>query len=491
VTPPTPLTLADLAEATGGLLTGGSPDQSMTGVFRTDNRTIQPGDVFLALQGETFDGHDFVDAALTGGAVAAVVQRGAVVRNGAGADPVGPLVEVEDTVAAAGRLASLWLGRWHPAVIGVTGSSGKTSTKDILGQVLATAGETVVPSGSLNNEVGVPQTAFLVRESTRYLVVEMGAKGVGHIRYLCDMVHPTIGVVLNVGHAHVGEFGGVDAIAAAKGELVEALPVDGVAVLNADDARVLGMAARTRAAVATFGRGELADVRADDVRLDPSGRASFRLAAAGGEADVTLAFSGEHMVSNALAAASVGLAVGLAVDQVAAALTAATPKARWRMEITERPDGVTVVNDAYNANPDSMRAALVAHAHIGEGRRRVAVLGEMLELGDEADAAHREVGRLAVELRCALVVVVGAGAAGIAVGARAAGATPATEEELPADGGDSAGTVVVSVADSAAASTVLGAVLRPGDAVLVKSSRDAGLRWLGDDLAGERRDSAG
>jgi UDP-N-acetylmuramoyl-tripeptide--D-alanyl-D-alanine ligase len=251
------------------------------------------------------------------------------------------------------------------------------------------------------------------------------------------------------------------------------------------------MAARTTARVVTFGQEAGADVRAVDVRLDASGRARFRLAAAGQESAVTLAFAGEHMVSNALAAASVGIALGLTVDQVAAALTAATPKARWRMQITERPDGVTVVNDAYNANPDSMRAALVAHAHIGTGRRRVAVLGEMLELGDEAEAAHREVGRLTVEQGCALVVVVGPGAAGIAHGAIAAGAVPVAETDLPVHGGDSTRTVVVSVPDPGAAAALLGAVLRPGDAVLVKSSRDAGLRWLGDDLAGERRDSAG
>ena len=479
------LTLADLAGATGGLLVGGRPDQVMSGVFRTDNRTIEAGDVFIAIQGESFDGHDFVDAALTAGAAAAVVRAAAL------GTAEGPLIEVDDTVAAAGRLASLWLAQWHPTVIGVTGSSGKTSTKDILGQVLATAGETVIPSGSLNNEVGVPQTAFLVSGTTRYLVVEMGAKGIGHIRYLCDLVHPTIGVVLNVGHAHVGEFGGVEAIVAAKGELVEALPTDGVAILNADDPTVAGMAARTTARVMTFGRSADADVRAVDVRLGPSGRARFALSANGQEAAVTLAFAGEHMVSNALAAASVGVALGLEVDQVAAALTAATAKARWRMQITERPDGVTVINDAYNANPDSMRAALVAHAHIGAERRRIAVLGEMLELGDESVAAHREVGRLAVEQGCTVIVVVGPGADEIASGALAAGAVAATGMDLPLDKGDSPGTVVVRVPDPVAAAALLGAVLRAGDAVLVKSSRDAGLRWLGDDLAGERRDSAG
>ena len=479
------LTLADLADATGGLLVGGAADIAMSGVFRTDNRTVESGDVFIALQGETFDGHDFVDAALSAGAAAAVVRSGVVTT----AD--GPLIEVDDTVAAAGKLASLWLGQWRPTVVGVTGSSGKTSTKDILGQVLATAGETVVPSGSLNNEVGVPQTAFLVSETTLYVVVEMGAKGIGHIRYLCDLVHPTIGVVLNVGRAHVGEFGGVEAIAAAKGELVEALPSDGVAVLNTDDLTVAGMASRTTARVMTFGHSADADVRAVDVQLDPAGRARFGLRAKGQQSVVTLAFAGEHMVSNALAAASVGIALGLDVDRIAAALTAAMPKARWRMQITERPDGVTVINDAYNANPDSMRAALVALAHIGAGRRRIAVLGEMLELGNESGAAHREVGRVAVEQACTLIVVVGQGAAEIADGAIAAGATAAAETDLAADAGDLPATVVVRVPDPERAATLLSAVLRAGDAVLVKSSRDAGLRWLGDDVAGERRDSAG
>ena len=481
----TGLTLADLVAATSGRLIDGADDLAVSGVFRTDNRTVQPGDVFIALQGETFDGHDFVEDAFAAGAVAAVV------RSGSTAPPVGPLIEVDDTVAAAGRLASRWLAQWQPTVVGITGSSGKTSTKDILAQVLATAGETVAPSGSLNNEVGVPQTAFLVGGATRYLVVEMGAKGIGHIRYLCQIVRPTIGVVLNVGTAHVGEFGGVEAIATAKGELVEALPEHGVAVLNADDDRVAGMAARTSAQVTTFGRDREADVRAVDVRLDTSGRARFRLAADGAESAVSLAVPGEHMVSNALAAAAVGLAVGMEIDRVAAALTAATPKSRWRMQVTERPDGVTVINDAYNANPDSMRAALVAHAHIGAGRRRVAVLGAMLELGDDAGAAHREVGRLAVEQGCAVIVVVGQGAAEIATGAVATGGVAAAGADLPADTEDWPDTVVVRVPDPGAAAALLGAMLAPGDVVLVKSSRDAGLRWLGDDLTGERKDSAG
>src|SRR5882757_2246323 len=270
-----------------------------------------------------------------------------------------PAVVVADTVEALGRLAGLVVSRLAAehdlVVVAITGSQGKTSTKDLIAAVLEAHGETVAPPGSFNNEIGLPLTALRAGPATRHLVLEMGARGIGHIRYLCEIAPPRIGVVLNVGVAHVGEFGSRDAIAVAKGELVEALPPGGTAVLNADDPLVAGMAARTKARVLTFGLNG-AEVTAEQVTLE-AGRGQFVLVTPSGRAPVTLQVHGLHQVGNALAAAAVGHEVGMSAEQIAPALAAATPRSRWRMEVSTRADGLTVVNDAYNANPDSMRAA--------------------------------------------------------------------------------------------------------------------------------------
>jgi len=378
-------------------------------------------------------------------------------------------------VEALGRLARAALQTATAVrVTAVTGSSGKTSTKDLIAQVLPSAGPTVASPGSYNNDLGLPLTVLTLDADTRHLVLEMGSRGLGDIARLCRIARPDTGIVLNVGLAHVGEFGSREVTARAKGELVEALPDDGVAVLNADDPLVAAMAGRTRATVLSFGRaqeGGNADVRAERVTLDDHGLARFRLATPSGAADVALHLVGEHHVSNALAAAAAGLAAGLDIARIAAALDSARPLSRWRMEVHERADGVTVVNDAYNANPDSMAAALRALMSIGRGRRTWAVLGEMLELGAEGPAAHVRVGRLAAELRVAHVVAVGSGAAGIHLGASAGSPTSGSRQE---------GSVFVPDVDSALA--VLNRELRSGDVVLVKSSRDAGLRRLGEDL---------
>jgi UDP-N-acetylmuramoyl-tripeptide--D-alanyl-D-alanine ligase len=294
----------------------------------------------------------------------------------------------------------------------------------------------------------------------------MGSRGAGHIARLCDVARPQVGVVLNVGSAHLGEFGSADGIAVAKGELVEALPEDGTAVLNADDPRVLGMAPRTRARVVTVGRAADADVRATAVALDPEGRASFRLEAAGESHPVSLRVVGEHQVANALSAAGAALAVGMTPADVAAALSAAEPRSRWRMEVDRRPDGVTVVNDAYNANPESMRAALAALAGMA-GERRIAVLGGMAELGPGAAEEHERLGRDAIAAGVDLLVAVGPDAVGIAHGAIAAGRARVESVHVP---------------DRAAARELLSERLRPGDVVLVKASRSYGLELLAADL---------
>jgi UDP-N-acetylmuramoyl-tripeptide--D-alanyl-D-alanine ligase len=333
--------------------------------------------------------------------------------------------------------------------------------------VLAAAGPTVSPPGSYNNDIGLPLTVLTADEDTRYLVLEMGSRGPGHIARLCGVARPQVGVVLNVGSAHLGEFGSADGIAQAKGELVEALPEDGAAVLNADDPRVLGMAPRTRARVVTTGRGADADVRALDVTLDGSARPRFTLAAGGERHPVELQVVGEHQVANALSAAGAALAVGMGPAAVAAALSAAGPRSRWRMEVDRRSDGVTVVNDAYNANPESMRAALAALAGL-PGERRVAVLGGMAELGADAAAEHERLGRDAAAAGVDLLVAVGADAVGIADGATAAGRRAGEES--------------VHVPDRAAARALLVRTLRPGDVVLVKASRSYGLEVLAAEI---------
>jgi UDP-N-acetylmuramoyl-tripeptide--D-alanyl-D-alanine ligase len=462
-----PLTLAEVADAVSGRLDAADPATVVTGDVTADSRLAGAGGLFVALPGERADGHDYAAAAVAAGAAAVLAAR-----------PVGvSAVVVDDPLAALGRLARAVLDRLpRVTVVGVTGSSGKTSTKDLLATVLAQAGPTVAPQGSFNNELGVPLTVLRADEGTRFLVAEMGARGLGHIAYLCGIAPPRIGVVLNVGAAHAGEFGGREATARAKGELVEALPADGAAVLNADDPLVAAMADRTRARVVTVGTGgpgHDATVRAVDVALDDAARPAFRLVTPAGEADVRLSLHGAHHVANALAAAAVGLEAGLGPAEVAAALSAATPVSRWRMEVATRADGVTVVNDAYNANPDSVRAALAAVAamagstgsarHGTPARRAWAVLGEMLELGDESAAEHRAAGEAAAGL-------------GIEVVAVGTGAHPAAEAAAAAGGAGHA------VADPAAAAALLAERLRPGDVVLVKASRGIGLDVLAAQL---------
>src|SRR4051794_5302111 len=450
------LTVAEVAAAVDGELVGDGA-ALVTGAVLVDSRALGAGDLFVALPGERVDGADFVPAAAAAGAAAALTTR---------PDPALPCVVVADPGAALGRLAAevhRRLVEGGLVTVGITGSSGKTSTKDLLGQVLAAAGPTVSPQGSFNNDIGLPLTVLSADAGTRYLVLEMGARGPGHIARLCRVARPDVGVVLNVGSAHLGEFGSAEVIATSKGELVEALPPSGTAVLNADDPRVLGMAPRTAARVVTTGLGEDADVRATDVQLDEAARARFTLVAGGAEHPVALQVVGEHQVANALSAAAAALAAGLAPDAVAAALSAAGPRSRWRMEVVRRPDGVTVVNDAYNANPESMRAALAALVRL-PARRRIAVLGAMGELGPGADAEHARLGRDVVRAGIDLVVSVEPDAVGVHTGALA--------ERSAGSGGeleDGPLESVVHVPDREAARELLAAELGADDVVLVKA----------------------
>ncbi|MEU6509828.1 MULTISPECIES: UDP-N-acetylmuramoyl-tripeptide--D-alanyl-D-alanine ligase [unclassified Streptomyces] len=453
------LSLAEIAAVVGGQ-THDIPDPSVqvTGPVVRDSREVVPGSLFAAFVGERVDGHDFAPRVVEAGAVAVLAAR-----------PVGvPAIVVEDVQTALGALARHVVRRLGTTLVALTGSAGKTSTKDLIAQVLRRKAPTVFTPGSLNNEIGLPLTALSATEETRFLVLEMGARGLGHIRYLTDLTPPKIGLVLNVGTAHIGEFGGREQIAEAKGELVEALPEDGAAILNADDPLVRAMASRTKAKVVLFGESAEADVRAENVRLTDSGQPSFRLHTPSGASDVTMRLYGEHHVSNALAAAAVAHELGMSAEEIATALSEAGSLSRWRMEVTERPDGVTIVNDAYNANPESMRAALRALAAMGKERRTWAVLGKMAELGDEALAEHDAVGRLAVRLNVSKLVAVG----GI----------EASWLQLGAYNEGSWGEESVHVSDAQAAIDLLRSELRPGDVVLVKASRSVGLESVAQAL---------
>ncbi|MEV0948953.1 UDP-N-acetylmuramoyl-tripeptide--D-alanyl-D-alanine ligase [Promicromonospora sp. NPDC050249] len=476
------LTAAQVAAATGGRLHA-DPDVTVTGAVIIDSRDAAPGVLFVALPGDRVDGHDYAATAVAAGAALVLASREL--------DGL-PTVVVDDPQAAIGELARYVLatarsgahGGVVPQVVAVTGSVGKTTTKDLLGQLLTpqAGGEDAIvfTKGSFNNEIGLPLTVLRVTAATRYLVLEMGADRLGNIAYLTGIAPPDVGVVLAVGVAHIGHFGSVEIIAKTKSEMVSGVVDGGSVVLNADDQRVVAMAslAGPGTTVQTFGTIPSADVRAEDITIDPMGRASFTLRVArGGEADeqradVALKLVGAHHVSNALAAATVALRLGVPVADVAKRLSEATALSPHRMAVTERPDGVTVIDDAYNANPDSMKAALRTLAVVsGRTRRSVAVLGEMLELGDSARAAHDEIGRLVVRLNIKQLVVVGQGAYHIHEGAMQEG---------------SWGSESIFVPDIAAARELLDESLEPGDVVLVKSSLGAGLTALGDHLSGAK-----
>lgn len=443
-----PLTLAEVAAVTGGRLVAADPAVRVTGSVEFDSRQVSAGGLFVAFVGEKVDGHDFADAAVAAGAVAVLGTR----------DDLGvPAVVVDDPLGALAKLARAVTDRLPGlTVVGVTGSSGKTTTKDHIAALLARIGPTVAPAGSFNNELGHPYTVLRAGPDTRFLVLELGARGPGHVRHLCRVAPPTVGVVLNVGVAHIGEFGSVDAIAQAKGELVEELPAEGVAVLFADDPRVRAMAGRTAARVVLAGTAEDATVRATQVSLDGRGRPSYHLAAPGIRATVSLGVTGAHQVGNTLVAAAVALQLGFPPADLPAALGALRPASERRMDVFDRADGVTVIDDSYNANPASTAAALRALAALGDGRRTVAVLGYMAELGATEHDGHARVGRIAAELGVDRLVVVGDPAAPILDGARA---VPTWEGEP------------VLVTDQAAAIRALDGALRPGDVVLVKGSR--------------------
>ncbi|AZK94592.1 MULTISPECIES: UDP-N-acetylmuramoyl-tripeptide--D-alanyl-D-alanine ligase [Streptomyces] len=457
-----PLTLAEIAESTGGTLHRiGDPAARVTGPLSFDTRDIAPGGLFACLRGRSADGHDYADRAVAeGGAVAVLAAR-----------PVGaPAVVVDDVLDAMARIARLVAARYQGTVVGITGSAGKTSTKDVLETVLAAHGPTVANARSFNNEIGFPVTVSRVEPDTRFLVLEMGARGKGHIAELCGVVRPRVATVLNVGSAHLGEFGSREAIADAKAEIVRALPPDGVAVLNGDDPLVAAMAGETAARVLTFGTAPGCTVRAEDVRT-ASGHPAFTLSYGAERAGVVLhGIHGRHHVTNALAAAATALAAGVPFATVAAGLPRARISSGGRMQVLERGDEVTVVNDAFNASPEAVLAALDALADIaGPARRRVAVLGEMAELGPDAGDWHDAVARKVVATGVHRTIGVGGElAARMVTAIRAAGL-----DAYHAEG-----------ARGPALTDRVHGELRPGDVVLVKGANSLGLEGVANDLAG-------
>ncbi len=457
------LPLAEIARAVDGTLelgsSGATAETVVDGPVETDNRDLVPGGVFVARRGETTDGHRFAPAAVEAGAALLLVERVLPL-------PVPQIVVADSTDALAALAAEVVRrvrARGRLKIVGVTGSNGKTTTKNLLREICGRAGSTVASRASYNNEVGGPLTMLEVTDDTEFLVAEMGASHVGDIARLVALARPDVGVVLKVGLAHAGEFGGIERTVAAKSEMVTDLEPGDVAVLNRDDPRVAPMAERTRARVLTFGLAPGADVTATDVTPSATGTRFVLTLPGGTTRPVAFSVLGEHHVANALAAAAAASALGIDADTIVAGLQAVSRAERWRMEVLAT-DPVTVINDAYNASPDSMAAALKTLAQIAPGRS-IAVLGEMSELGDLAGEEHDRIGLLAVRLNISQLVVVGDGARRIHLSAGAEGSWD----------GESLFAPTIEEAEA-----LLAAMIEPGDTVLVKSSNSAGLRHLGD-----------
>jgi UDP-N-acetylmuramoyl-tripeptide--D-alanyl-D-alanine ligase len=464
--------LRDLADTVSGTLVLGPaaesagirPETIVSGTVETDSREIEAGGVFVAKPGEFSDGHLFIDAAVTAGAVLVIAERAW--------DTSAPQIIVPDSVDALGALATEVVRRVREAgnltIVGITGSNGKTTTKNLLRAILERQGETVAPRDSFNNEVGAPLTMLKLTKDTRYLVAEMGASGPGEITRLIRMAKPDVGIVLTVGLAHAGEFGGIETTLRTKTEMVKDLTEDDVAVLNVDDPRVASMAEQTRARIVWFGLGDTAAVRATDISSHASGT-DFTLTLASGESRaVRFRVLGEHHVTNALAAAASAECIGVPIDKIVSALEGVVRAERWRMEVLGGKRGVTIINDAYNASPDSMVAGLKTLAQIATpGMRKIAVLGEMSELGEFSLEEHDRIGRIIVRLGIEKLIVVGEGARALHLAASHEGSWD----------GES---VFVESPDEAY--DLLAPDLREGDLVFVKSSNSARLRFLGDRL---------
>lgn len=462
------LSIETMLSVTGGRLLAG-PESTMVNGLTIDSRTVEPGSVFVAFVGENADGHGHITSALQSGARSVIVTReDEEVRSAftAAARTEAALVLVDDAQAAVEALASWHRERLQCPVIGVTGSTGKTTTKDFLRSVLTTQLRVVATAENRNNELGVPLTLFEAGVETEALIVEMAMRGAGQIAHLCEIARPTAGLVTNVGVSHVELLGSEAAIASAKGELVRAIPASGRVFLNGDDGWTDVLAASAEAAVIRYGLGATADVRGTDVRIAEDGTPTFTLSVDDERADVRLPVHGRHNVYNALAAAAVGAYMQLGIEDIVRGLESAT-FSKWRMESFVSASGLTVINDAYNANPTSMRAAVSALADVPTRGKRIAVLGDMAELGSLAELAHFQLGSEIAETGIDVLITVGERGRRIAEGARAAGM---------------ADDAVRPCASAAEASGVLDDVAESGDTVLVKASRVMGLETVVEGL---------
>ncbi len=462
------LSVAKLVDVVAGELLSGDENTMVNGLA-IDSRDVGPGAAFVAFGGENVDGHDFIASALAAGARAIIVTRDdesirETLATSRRHDVV--LVRVEDATRAVQDLAAYHRERLLCPVIGVTGSTGKTTTKDFLHSVLGTRMTVVATEGNMNNELGVPLTVMRAGADTGVLVVEMAMRGPGQIARLAEIARPTAGLVTNVGVSHIEVLGSEEAIASAKGELVRAIPPTGRIFLNGDDAWSSTLVDGSAAAVTRYGVGDTCDVRATDIGLSDTGTPVFTLCAGEGSVEIELPLPGRHNIYNALAAAAVGLYLEVGLEDVARGLREATFTA-MRMEIFQSATHVTVINDAYNANPTSMRAALDALLDVPAEGKRVAVLGDMAELGSLTELAHFRMGEYVAELQVDALVTVGERARRIGDGALAAGM--------------SAGAVrPCETADEA--SEVLDNLLVAGDVVLVKASRVMGLERVVDGI---------
>ena len=458
------LSVNEIADAVDGKVNGDGLVH-VTGSVETDSRLVASGSLFVAKPGEETDGHLFVDPAAGKGAAAAIVER---IVDGVSI----PQIQVQDSILALGKLAGYVLAKIRETsnlkVVGITGSNGKTTTKNMLREILSTSGETIAPIESYNNEVGAPYSILQTTLSTKYLIVELGAGGLGSIEYLAHICKPDIGVVLKVGLAHVGEFGGIETTAKIKAELPRSLSKDAICLLNSDDGYVAEMSEVTKAKTIWFGTSSDAAYHASNQSVSIKGT-SFDLTWPDGQStSFSLQILGEHHVMNALAAAAVADQLGIQREKIAEALGSMPLAERWRMQLLERKDGITIINDAYNASPDSTKAALQTLAQLGKsGRRTIAILGEMAELGDAAREQHDAIGRIVVRLNIDQLIVVGQAAKLIHMGA---------EQE-----GSWAGESKFFESIDEALAYVRG-MLVAGDLVLVKSSKSANLRFLGDNL---------
>ena len=456
------LTLAEIASALSGQIIRGDSSRVVSGAVETDSRQIVSGGIFFAKLGEKEDGHNYVADALDQGATLAIVSR-----------PVENVeidqVLVSDTIEALSELAAFVLDRVRSKgslrVVGITGSNGKTSTKNMLEKILSSHGETIAPIASFNNEVGLPLTVLRLTESTQFLILEMGAAGVGSIERLARWTKPDVGVQLKVGMAHAGEFGGIEVTEKIKAEMMP--HIQSAAILNYDDPRVRNFQFAGKRI--GFGFADDADFRLLSTSLSLNGTI-IRFEHLGQKYELTLKILGEHQAMNMLASIAVANEFGVPIQRAIESVTKMELAERWRMQLIESPAGYWVINDAYNASPDSMRAALQTLATLGKsGHRTIAILGQMAELGEFSNEEHDSIGRLVVRLNIDKLFVVGHEAKLLHMAAAQEGSWDGESE------------FIESISN---AYEIIHDRLRPGDIVLVKASNIAGLRFLGDDLAG-------